>query len=230
MQRSPDDFEVGERVEQSFFEREAREAAPDLVGKLLVNRTEAGSVGGFIVETEAYVNAVDPACHLAAGRTARTATFYSGPGTVYVYVMHGHAALNVISATDDHPEGILIRAIEPTHGVDAMRERRGFEDPTRLASGPGKHTEAIGVTKDGYDDRPLSGTPLELRETDWDPTVDVTGRVGVTSAADWPLRFVAAGSDYLSSRPPEVDLNHEAVRDAYECLHGDEGLPTVDGR
>lgn len=228
MPRSPDDVEVGERVEQPFFEREAREVAPDLVGKLLVNETDAGRVGGLIVETEAYVNAVDPACHLAAGRTARTEAFFSGPGTVYVFTMHGHAALNVITATDDHPEGILVRAVEPTHGVDVMRDRRGFEDPTRLASGPGKLTEAIGVTKADYDDRPLSETSLELRETDWNPTIDVTGRVGVTSAEDWPLRFVAAGSDYLSSTPPNVDLNHEAVAEAYERLHAEVGLPTVD--
>jgi DNA-3-methyladenine glycosylase len=233
MPRSPGDFEVGERVEQSFFEREAREVAPDLVGKLLVNErpeTDAGRVGGLIVETEAYVNAVDPACHLAAGRTARTEAFFSGPGTVYVFSMHGHAALNLITATEDHPEGILIRAVEPTHGVETMRERRGFEDPTRLASGPGKLTEAIGVTKADYDDRALSETSLELRETDWTPTIDVTGRVGVTGAEDWPLRFVANDSDFLSSTPPNVDLNHEAVAAAYERLHAnaDNDLPTVD--
>jgi DNA-3-methyladenine glycosylase len=234
MPRSPEDFEVAQRVEQSCFEREAREVAPDLVGTLLVNerpKTDAGRVGGLIVETEAYVNAVDPACHLAAGRTARTEAFFSGPGTVYVFTMHGHAALNFITATDGNPEGILIRAVEPTHGVDAMRERRGFEDPTRLASGPGKLTEAVGVTKADYDDRPLAETSLELRETDWNPTIDVTGRIGVTSAEDWPLRFVAAGSDYRSSTPPNVDLDHEAVAEAYERLHADadHGLPTVDG-
>lgn len=94
--------------------------------------------------------------------------------------------------------------------------------------GPGKLTEALGVTKADYDDRPLSETSLELRETDWNPTIDVTGRVGVTSAEDWPLRFVAAGSDSLSSTPPNVDLDHEAVADAYEHLHADADLPTVD--
>lgn len=239
MPRSPDDFEVGERVDQSFFERAARNVARDLVGTLLVNETDECTVGGLIVETEAYVNAVDPACHLTAGRTARTEAFFSGPGTVYVFVMHGHAALNLITATNDHPEGVLVRAIEPTHGVDVMRERRGYDDRTVLAAGPGRLTEALGVSRAGFDDRALADTTLSISRTDWEPDVDVTGRIGVTSAADWPLRFVAAENEYVSQPAPDVDLDHEAVADAYERLEADDqrdspnrqnasDLPTVD--
>ncbi|MFB6271200.1 MAG: DNA-3-methyladenine glycosylase [Halobacterium sp.] len=227
MPRTPDDFRVGESVDESFFQRQARDVARDLIGTLLVNDTDEGRVGGLVVETEAYVNAVDPACHLTAGRTARTEPFFSGAGTVYVFVMHGHAALNFITAAGDHPEGVLVRALEPTHGVDVMRERRGYDDPALLASGPGRLTEALDVTKADYDDRPLAETSLSVHRTDWHPDVDVTGRVGVTSAADWPLRYVAADSDYVSSPPPDVDLDHDAVEDAYDRLAEDD-LPTVD--
>ncbi|MFB6073098.1 MAG: DNA-3-methyladenine glycosylase, partial [Halobacterium sp.] len=163
-----------------------------------------------------------------AGRTDRTAAFFSGPGTVYVFSIHGHDALNVITATDGHPEGVLVRALEPTDGVDAMRERRGFDDPAKLASGPGRLTEALGVTRAGYDDRPLADTTLSLHRTDWNPDVAVTGRVGVTSAAGWPLRFVAPASDCVSATPPDVDLDPGAVEAAYERLHADADLPTVD--
>lgn len=230
MSRSPNDFTVGERVDQSFFEREARDVARDLVGTLLLHETDEGTVGGLIVETEAYVNAVDPACHLTAGRTARTAAFFSGPGTVYVFVMHGHAALNLITATNDHPEGVLVRAVEPTHGVDVMRERRGYDDPTLLAAGPGRLTEALGVTRADFDDRPLADTTLSIARTDWTPDVDVTGRVGVTSAANWPLRFVAADCDYVSQPPPDVDLDHDAVADAYDRLESSDRHGSRDGR
>jgi DNA-3-methyladenine glycosylase len=228
MPRSPEAFSVGEPVARSFFRRRARAVARDLVGALLVNDADDGPVGGPVVETEAYVNAVDPASHLTAGRTERTEAFFSGPGTVYVFSIHGHAALNVITAADDHPEGVLVRAIEPTHGLDVMRERRGYDDPELLASGPGRLTEALGVTREAYDDRPLASTPLSVRRTDWNPEIDATGRIGVTSAADWPLRFVAAGNEYVSSSPPDVDLDSEAVEEAYDRLDADD-LPTVDG-
>lgn len=237
--RDPGDLARGERIGPGFFRGQAREVAPDLLGTLLLVEPPAESpldrpVGGVVVETEAYVNAVDPACHLAAGRTPRTASFFGGAGTVYVYSIHGHAALNVISeypAADGrrYPEGILIRALEPTHGRDAMRERRGFEDPRKLASGPGKLTEALGVTVEAFDDRPLAETRLSLYRADLDPDVTVSRRVGVTAAADWPLRFSVAGSDYVSQPIREADLDPDAVDAAYAALDDlEREFPTVD--
>lgn len=231
MARSRADVTRGRDLTTADFRGEARDVARDLVGTLLLNHdgSSASPVGGLIVETEAYVNAVDSACHLTGGRTPRTESFFSGPGTLYVYTMHGHHALNLITTLDDHPEGILIRAIEPTHGIDTMAERRGFdvEESTLLASGPGRLTEALGITKAEFDDHPLSETSLAISETDWNPDVDVTGRIGVTSARDWPLRFVASGSEYVSKTAPDVDLDYAVVEDAYQRLLRDD-LPTVD--
>lgn len=182
MVRDPDDFARGEPVGASFFEGEARDIAPELLGTLLLNETDEGTAGGLIVEAEAYVNALDPACHLSAGRTPRTEPFFSGAGTVYVFTIYGHHNLNVITQYESFPEGILIRALEPTHGRDLMRERRGFEEPSKLTSGPGRLTEALGVTKAEHDGRPLGETSLSLYHTDLDPEVTVSSRVGVTSA------------------------------------------------
>lgn len=137
---TPDQFSRGESLSADDFRGEARRVAPALLGKLLLVEppTETGDsstdspdsgsdrgvtepVGGLIVEAEAYVNGVDPASHLAAGRTPRTASFFSGAGTVYVYTIHGHHALNFITVNDGFPEGVLVRALEPTHGLDVMR-------------------------------------------------------------------------------------------------------------
>ncbi|MFC7165172.1 DNA-3-methyladenine glycosylase [Halospeciosus flavus] len=250
MPHDADDFERGDALDTEFFRRQGRHVARDLVGTLLLNEsddgtgdgtggetgdeTDGGPVGGLVVEAEAYVNAIDPACHLSAGRTPRTEPFFRGAGTVYVFSMHGHHLLNVITAYEDHPEGVLLRALEPTHGRERMHERRGRERTTELTSGPGKLTEALGVTKEAYDGRPLAETSLSFYETDWDPEVQVSPRIGVTGAEDWPLRFTAAGSDCLS-KPARTDvpLDFAAVERCYERLRedargGGEELPTVD--
>lgn len=215
--RTRDQFTKGAPLSVDAFCDQARRVAPELLGTLLLVETTKGPVGGLVVETEAYVNGVDPASHLAAGRTPRTASFFSGPGTVYVYTIHGHHALNLITVSDDYPEGVLVRALEPTHGRDVMRERRGFDDPGKLTSGPGRLTEALGVTTDEFDDRPLAETPLSLYETDLDPDITVSGRIGVSAAADWPLRFTITDNAFVS-RP--VPTNESTDDDAVErCYH-----------
>jgi DNA-3-methyladenine glycosylase len=219
--RTADQFTRGEALSVDAFRGQAREVAPDLLGTLLVVETEEGPVGGLVIETEAYVNGVDPASHLAAGRTPRTASFFGGPGNVYVYTIHGHHALNIISVSNGYPEGILIRALEPTHGLDCMVDRRGFDDPVKLASGPGKLTEALGITTETFDDRPLAETPLSIYETDLDPAVTVSGRIGVSKAADWPLRFTITDNAFVS-QPVSTDgpLDHDAVDRCYDRLAG----------
>lgn len=227
--RSHDAFAVEQPLSAAFFQGQTRTVAKDLLGTLLLVETEAGPVGGIVVETEAYINAVDPACHLYKGRTPRTEPFFSGAGTLYVYRIHGHHALNVITEYEGHPEGILFRAIEPTHGLDRMRERRGFDDPRKLCSGPGKLTEALGVTKAEFNDRPIADTRLSLYETDLDPDVEVSSRVGVTSAEDWPLRFTVADSEFISQPvPSDESLDYEAVEACYERLETDDA-PTTEG-
>lgn len=235
--RSPDQFTRGDPLTAEDFRGEARQVAPDLLGTLLTvdpptrqdahdaddgdpsSAASGRTVGGIVVETEAYVNGVDPASHLAAGYTPRTASFFSGPGTVYVYTIHGHHALNVISVSDGYPEGVLVRAVEPAHGLDVMRERRGFDDPGKLASGPGRLTEALGVTTAEFDDRPLADTRLTLYETDLDPEIAVSGRIGISEAEDWPLRFSVADSPFVSrSATTDEPLDHDAVERCYDRL------------
>lgn len=216
--RTPGQFTRGEPLSVAAFRGQARDVAPDLLGTLLLVETAEGPVGGLVVETEAYVNGVDPASHLAAGRTPRTVSFFGGPGHVYVYTIHGHHALNLISVTDGYPEGILIRAIEPTHGLDRMRDRRGFADPVKLASGPGKLTEALGITTETFDDRPLAETPLSVYETDLDPDVTVSGRIGVSKAADWPLRFTITDNTFVSQPVSTESLDNRVVDECYDRL------------
>lgn len=237
--RDPSDVSRGDELTPDFFRGQARDVATDLIGTLLLVEPTAESsrdtpVGGIIVEAEAYVNAADPSCHLAAGRTPRTEAFFSGAGTIYVYSIHGHAALNFISeygAEDGnrYPEGILVRAIEPTHGRDVMRERRGFDDPRKLASGPGKLTQALGISKAEFNDEPIWDTRLDLYHTDLDPDVKTSARVGVTSAENWPLRFTLADSDYVSQPIRDEGLDYETVDAAYSALDDPErSFPTVD--
>lgn len=217
--RAPDQFVRGAPLSADAFCDQARRVAADLLGMLLLVETNEGSVGGLVVETEAYVNGVDPASHLAAGRTPRTASFFSGAGTVYVYTIHGHHALNFITVSDGYPEGVLVRALEPTHGRDIMRDLRGFDDSAKLTSGPGRLTEALGVTTDEFDDRPLAETRLALYETDLDPEVTVSGRIGISAAADWPLRFTITGNPFVSRPvPADESLDHDAVRRCYDRL------------
>ena len=217
--RAPDQFTQGTPLSADAFCDQARRIAVDLLGTLLLVETPEGPVGGLVVETEAYVNGVDPASHLAAGRTPRTASFFGGPGSVYVYTIHGHHALNLITVSDGYPEGVLVRALEPTHGLDAMRERRGFDDVAKLASGPGNLTEALGVTTEEFDDRPLAETRLSVYETDLDPGVTVSGRIGVAAATDWPLRFTVADNPFVSQPvPTDESLDYDAVERCYDRL------------
>lgn len=121
------EFDICGEIQESFFaDRQARRVARDLIGKFLAVEEVSGSItGGLIVETEAYVSDVDPSCHLADGRTARTEPFFSGPGTVYVFKIYSHNNVNFITRYNTHPEGVLIRAVEPTHDIDQMIDRTG---------------------------------------------------------------------------------------------------------
>lgn len=218
------DVTAGAPVGATFFRRRSVDVARDLVGTLLLlDREGEPPVGGVVTETEAYVGHVDPACHLAAGRTPRTEPFFTGPGTVYVYTIYGHDNLNVITRHRGHPEGVLIRAVEPTDGIQRMRENRGFDDPTDLTTGPGRLTEAVGVTRAAFDGRPLAETALEIRRTDVDRELAVAPRIGISEAENWPLRFCLAGSPYLSKPVPgDGALDPDAVDEAYAELEATE--------
>ena len=169
------------------------EVAPELVGVTLL----VDGVGGRIVEVEAYDHE-DPASHGYAGRTERNASMFGPPGHAYVYRSYGiHWCLNLVCEDEGVANAVLIRALEPTHGLDAMRERRGLDDPRLLCSGPGRLCQALAVTRD-HDGLPLDRPPFELRARERDVEVATGPRIGITRAAELPWRYAEAGSRFLS--------------------------------
>ena len=183
-------------LDAGFFERSVHAVARDLVGCEL----SFGGVGGVIVETESYERD-DPACHAYVGLTARTATLFGPPGHAYVYLSYGiHSCLNFVCEPDGTAAAVLIRALEPRWGIEEMRERRGRVDPRELCSGPGKLTEALAIGLEMNGAR-LTEPPFELRSRapEWRQVEVATGpRIGISRAADYPWRFCAAGSAFLS--------------------------------
>jgi len=178
-----------------FFDRSVHQVARDLVGCTLLYEGR----GGVIVETESY-EADDPACHAYVGLTERTRVLFGPPGYAYVYLSYGiHSLLNAVAEPEGEAAAVLIRALEPTHGVEEMRARRGGDKPdTELCSGPGKLTEALGVDLSD-NERDLSREPFLLTAPAGEPPEIVTGpRVGITKAVERPWRFGAAGSRYVS--------------------------------
>jgi DNA-3-methyladenine glycosylase len=184
------------RPEQEFFARSVHEVARDLVGCTLA----VGPTAGVIVETEAY-DATDPACHAYIGRTARNEVLFGPPGHAYVYLSYGiHSLLNAVAEPEGSAAAVLIRALEPTEGIEIMRERRGRGELEELCSGPGKLTEALGVGLD-LNGAALERPPFELfaREAAWDKREILTSpRIGITKAAELPWRYSASGSRFVS--------------------------------
>ena len=179
-----------------FFERSVHEVARELIGCTLLYE----GCGGVIVETESYERD-DPACHAYVGRTMRNEVLFGPPGRAYVYLSYGiHSLLNAVCEPDGQAAAVLIRALEPTAGIAAMRRRRGREPVEELCSGPGKLSEALGVslTDNGAS---LSAAPFAVlaREPQWSGVEVVTGpRIGITKAVERPWRFSAAGSRFVS--------------------------------
>jgi DNA-3-methyladenine glycosylase len=179
-----------------FFARSVHEVAPDLLGVTLL----VDGVGGAIVEVEAYDHE-DPAAHGYRGRTARNASMFGPPGHAYVYRSYGiHWCLNFVCEEEGSASAVLIRALEPTRGLEAMRERRRVEAPRLLCSGPGRLCQALGVTRD-HDGLALDEPPFELLERSAEPEIARGPRIGITKAAEQPWRYVVAGSRFLSRGP-----------------------------
>jgi DNA-3-methyladenine glycosylase len=182
-----------------FFQRSVHEVARELVGYRLLY----DGVGGTIVETESYERD-DPACHAYVGLTERTAVLFGPPGRAYVYLSYGiHSLLNFVCEPEGEAAAVLIRALEPTDGVAAMRKRRGLKHAdSELCSGPGKLTEALGITL-ADNEADLARPPFQILPPGGDPPEVVTGpRVGISKAVEYPWRFSAAGSRYVSRPRP----------------------------
>jgi DNA-3-methyladenine glycosylase len=174
-----------------------------MLGAVLECHTPEGVASGRIVETEAYLGEHDPACHAAVGRTARTSPLYGSPGTAYVYFIYGmHWCVNAVTREHGLPSAVLVRALEPLEGVDLMHRRRpGARQLEDLTSGPARLCRALGITGE-HNGLPLQRPPLLVRrgEAVPDDAVIVTPRIGITKAADWPLRWLVADSPFVSGR------------------------------
>jgi DNA-3-methyladenine glycosylase len=178
---------------RAFFARSVHEVAPELLGATLV----VDGVGGPIVEVEAYDHE-DPAAHGYRGRTARNASMFGPPGHAYVYRSYGiHWCLNLVCEEEGSASAVLVRALEPAAGLEAMRARRGVADDRLLCAGPGRLCQALGVDR-AHDGLPLDRPPFALLPAESPPGIVSGPRIGITKAADRPWRFGLAGSRFLS--------------------------------
>lgn len=189
---------VEQRLTRDFFDRSVHDVARELIGCRLFF---AGR-GGTIVETESY-DRDDPACHAYVGLTERTRVLFGPPGRSYVYLSYGiHSLLNFVAEPEGDAAAVLIRALEPTAGLEQMRARRGGRPDTDLCSGPGKLTEALGVGLE-HNGADLGRDPFLLLPPAGEPPKVVVGsRIGITKAVERPWRFSAAGSRFVSRPRP----------------------------
>ncbi|MES1258247.1 MAG: DNA-3-methyladenine glycosylase [Acidobacteriota bacterium] len=188
---------TGGILPRGFYARDAVVVARDLLGKVLVH----GEARGIIVETEAYLGGDDLASHSAAGITNRTRVIFGPPGHAYVYLSYGmHECLNIVAEPEGKAGCVLIRALEPVGGLEVMRSRRRAARSDRdLTSGPGKLTQAMGITRAHYGADLTSGeltVHAPLGEGNFD--IEVTPRVGISKCEDWPLRFLIRGNRFVS--------------------------------
>lgn len=188
---------TGRVLPRRFYSRPTIEVAKDLLGKILRH----GVTSGRIVETEAYLGADDLAAHSARGITDRTRVIFGPPGHAYVYLIYGmYECLNMVAEPEGVAGCVLIRAVEPLEGIETMQSRRpSAKRPADLASGPGKLTIALGITRktNGAD---LTKGPLTVHDAPQPEQVVTTTRIGISQCADWPLRFYIAGNPHVSRR------------------------------
>ncbi len=206
-------------MNRGFFDRSVHEVARDLIGCELA----VGETAGIIVETEAY-DETDPACHAYIGRTARNEVLFGSPGHAYVYLSYGiHSLLNFVAEPEGSAAAVLVRALEPTRGIELMRERRdrvgararisATREMEGLCSGPGKLTEAldVGLSLNGAD---LQESPFEVSPPagEWSDVEVVTGpRIGITKAAELPWRYCVSGSRFVSKPWPDLSTVSRAA-------------------
>ncbi|MEO7962443.1 MAG: DNA-3-methyladenine glycosylase [Gemmatimonadaceae bacterium] len=214
----------GEPFPTPFYDRATELVSRELLGAVLECRTSDGISSGRIVEVEAYLGPQDPACHAVAGLTSRTEHLHGPPGRAYVYRIYGmHWCLNAVTREAGHGSAVLIRALEPLDGLALMRRRRLAARHDRdLANGPGKLCQALGI------DRSLDGATLDGTRIDGaslsiiaaapvaDREVRVSPRIGITKAADWPLRWFLVESPAVTRTPSSFPVF--SVREAAAAI------------
>lgn len=186
-----------------FFARPAEAVARELIGTVMRSTIGGLVTSGTIVETEAYLGAIDPASHGYLGRrNQRNAAIFGPPASWYVYLSYGmHWCANLVAAREGEAAAVLIRALEPLEGIEVMRARRNGVADRHLCAGPGRLCQALGITR-RLDGSMMTGSPVTVFRGDVidADTIVTSPRIGITKAADWPLRFVLAGTRW-ASRP-----------------------------
>ena len=184
---------LGSKLKRGFFDRSVHAVAPDLIGTTLL----VDGVGGIIVEVEAYHH-TDPAAHSFRGPTPRNRVMFGPPGFAYVYRSYGiHWCINFVCEQEGSASAVLIRALQPTHGIQAMRRRRRLRDQHALCSGPGKLTEALGITI-AHSGLPLDRPPIALHARAGKLEIVAGVRIGITKAVELPWRYGLKKSKFLS--------------------------------
>lgn len=190
---------IGPILPRRFYSRPTALVARQLLGKVLRH----GPTSGIIVETEAYLGADDLAAHSARGVTPRTRVIFGPPGHAYVYLIYGmYECLNVVAEAEGTPGCVLIRAIEPVTGMELMQARRpSARRPEQLASGPGKLTRALGLSRD-HNGLDITRGMLTVHRQAEVPKIEtvVTPRIGIRECKDWPLRFYISGNTFVSGK------------------------------
>jgi DNA-3-methyladenine glycosylase len=196
--RTLDRQKLGTALKRSFFARSVHEVAPDLIGATLL----VDGVGGVIVELEAYHH-TEPAAHSYRGPTPRNLVMFGPPGFIYVYRSYGiHWCVNFVCEPAGSASAVLIRALQPTHGIAAMRRRRMLHDERLLCSGPGKLTQALAITHK-HNGLPLDAPPIALHARTQTPDIVTGPRIGLTKAVELPWRYGLRGSKFLSKPFPD---------------------------
>ncbi|MPZ59393.1 MAG: DNA-3-methyladenine glycosylase [Rhizobiales bacterium] len=187
------------KLSRPFFNRSVHGVAPDLIGATFL----VDGVGGLIVEVEAYHH-TDPAAHSYRGPTARNAVMFGPPGHLYVYRSYGiHWCVNVVCEAENSASAVLIRALQPTEGLAAMRRRRGLDDERLLCSGPGRVCQALGITH-AHNGLALDRPPFAFYARATKPEIAAGPRIGITKAIEVPWRYGLKGSRFLSKRFPDA--------------------------
>jgi DNA-3-methyladenine glycosylase len=182
------------QLKPAFFARSVHKVAPELIGATLL----VDGIGGTIVEVEAYHH-TDPAAHSFGGQTERNAVMFGPPGHAYVYRSYGiHWCLNFVCEPEGSASGILIRALEPTAGLPAMRRRRGLKDERLLCSGPGRLGEALGITRVKHNGAQLDHLPFQVLARENKPELVIGPRIGISKAIELPWRYGVKGSKFMS--------------------------------
>jgi DNA-3-methyladenine glycosylase len=201
-------------LSRSFFDRDPRRVARELLGKVLIRKAGKNRLTARIVEVEAYLGEKDPASHTFSGRTLRNAVLFGPPGYAYIYFIYGnHYCLNVSCESEGKAGGVLFRALEPLTGIEAMAEARGIaihkpadlrkHDLRKLTSGPGRLAEAFGITRvrdNGCDLTDKTGSLYIADDGFRAGRIRITPRIGITKAADQPLRYVLDGNPFVSGK------------------------------